>query len=235
VTDSDTNAIDVLECVLTEARTASSAPDLRCNGSMRSSLKALGFGVPVDFLRVLMASRPRMYFASDVAALRIISHDRQFCRKLQGSFLGEHLLYLLSHELIRRNVTRRFLQEMNHHPVSDQQAIWMAAKPVVAAMETGLVSVTRISSVRHYLDLAEVARHRLNSTAYRFPAPPFPLPDGWRWFESGADFRSLADYLPSELLHQMEFHHHSVIRGRSFLLRDPVGFGWQLHRLPAAR
>lgn len=235
VTDFDTNAIDVLERVLTEARTASSVADLRRNGSMRSSLKALRFAAPVDFLRVLMASRPRLYFLSDVAALRTISHDRQFCRKLQGSFLGEHLLYLLSHERIRRSVTRRFVQEMNHHPVSDQQAIWMAAEPVVAAMETGLVPVTRISSVRHYLDLAEVARHRLNSTAYRFPAPPFPLPDGWRWFGSGADFRSLADYSPSELLHQVEFHHHSLIRGSSFLLRDSVGCGWNLYRLPTGK
>jgi hypothetical protein len=235
VTDSDTNATDILERVLTEARTANGVSDLHRTGSMRSSLKALGFAAPVDFLRVLMASRPRLYFPSDVAALSAISHDRQVCRKLQGSFLGEHLLYLLSHELIRRSVTRRFLREMNHCPVSDQQAIWMAAKPVVAAMETGLVPVTRISSVQHYLELAEVARHQLNSTAYRFPAPPFPLPDGWRWFESGADFRSLADYSPSELLHQMEFHHHSVIRGSSFLLRDPAGCGWNLYRLPSGK
>ena len=235
MTDSDTNATDILERVLTEARTASSVFDLRRNGSMRSSLKALGFAAPVEFLRVLMANRPRLYFPSDVAALRTISRDRQFCRKLQGSFLGEHLLYLLSHELIRRSVTRRFVQEMNHHPVSDQQAIWMAAEPVVAAIETGLVLVTRISSVRHYLDLAETARNRLNSTEYRFPTPPFPLPDGWRWFESGADFRSLADYSPSELLHQVEFHHRSVNRGGCFLLCDPGGYSWNLYRLPSGK
>jgi hypothetical protein len=120
---------------------------------------------------------------------------------------------------------------MNEHPFAGDESVWAAGDPVVAAIESGLVNVRRITSVRHYLALAAVSRERVASEAYRFPPPPFPLSKGWTWFTSGADFKSLANYSPSEVLHHTEFHHDTARRGTSFLLRDQSGHCWEMIRL----
>ena len=141
------------------------------------------------------------------------------------------MLYLLSHEAIRCKVTRRFLLEMNHLPASKEEATWMAVDPLLAAMESGLVRITRFATLGHYLKLARLARKRINSSAFRLPPPPFALPEGWSWFKTGADFKTLTDHSLADVVRRMESH---CIEGRfeSFLLRDPTGHGWKMLRLP---
>lgn len=231
MTQPETRAAGILEEILAEARGAASVTAMRRNRSLRSSLKTLGFAAHADFLRALTASRPRSLCHFDVSALRAISRDRSFCRLLRGSFLSETLLYLLSHEAIRRKVTRRFLLDMNQLPASKEEATWMAVDPLLAAMGSGLVRITRISSLRSYLELAKLARKRLNSPAFKLPPPPFALPQGWTWFKTGADFRTLTDHSPADAVRRMESH-CGVVRCEGFLLRDPSGHGWKLLRLP---
>lgn len=219
---------------MTEVRAMRDEVALKKNQSVRLGLQSLGFAVQMDFLRVLRSSHPRELWSNEPEVLRQISHDRRLCRMLQGSLLDRSLLMLLAREPIRRAVTRRFVLEMNHPTAAMENSLrdYGFECAVEAVLETGLLKVKRIQSMEHYLQMGQQARRVLNSAAYRYPAGPFALPDGWRWFESGEDFQQLADYPAFSGVHNVEEHHGAVRLGRMFLLRDAKGEGWMMWRMP---
>jgi hypothetical protein len=225
-------AIAQLEHLLARARSAASVDELRCNRSICSELEALGIATPVDFLRLVSAAPAAERSSMDLAVLRTVSHEPATCRRLRGSYLGEHLLHLISHQPIRQRISRRLVLEMNHLRDFQEGRVWMGADPLVAALENGLIKVRRIASVRHYLKLVDTARRLLKTEAYRFPVPSFSPPQGWNWFATGSDFELLANYSPDNYIHTVEAHHQSTNCRDAYLLRDPEGRGWILYRLP---
>jgi hypothetical protein len=227
----ETEAIAQLERLLARARSAASVDELRRNRPVCSGLEALGIATPVDFLRLVSAAPAAERSSMDLAVLRTVSHEPATCRRLRGSWLGEHLLHLISHPPIRQRISRRLVLEMNHLRDFQEERVWMGADPLAAALENGLIKVRRIASVRHYLRLADTARRLLKTEAYRFPAPPFALQQGWNWFATGADFKRLADYAPDNLMQAAESHHQSTSQGDAYLLRDPENRGWVIYRL----
>ena len=228
----ESDNINRLERVIADAQFLHEKTDLKRFHWARSTLKSLGFGFHIEFIRALGSAHSRTLYSGDFAWLKAISHDRAICRKLAGSFLGCELLSLLSRRVIRRAVTRRFIMEMNHAESVVQQDNWYAMQEaVVAGLESGVLGSRRISSLDQFVKLAEVASKRINSAAYRFPEPPFRLPAGWRWFATGDDFKQLADYPAISRNHRVEFHHSSVSRGTAHLLRDPQNVGWMMFRM----
>ncbi|MCC6415477.1 MAG: hypothetical protein IT582_06185 [Opitutaceae bacterium] len=231
---SEEAVVRLLEGLMTEVRAIKDETALRENLSVRLGLRSLGFAVNIDFLRVLCASEPRELWSNEPEVLRQISHDRRLCRMLQGSLLHRSLLTLLARGPIRRTVTRRFIVEMNHPTVAIENSLrdFGFECAVGAALETGLLKVKRIKSMEHYLQLGRQARRVLNTVVYRYLPGPFALPEGWRWFESGEDFRQLEDYPTFSGFHNVEEHHAAVRQGRMFLLRDNKGVGWMMWRMP---
>lgn len=232
--DAEESAVSRLEGVMTEVRAMKDEAALRANLSVRLGLQSLGFAVHMDFLRVLHSCGPRELWSNEPEVLHQISHDRRLCRILQGSLLPRSLLMLLAREPIRRAVTRRFVLEMNHPTAAMENSLrdYGFECAVEAALETGLLKVKRIKSMEHYLQLGQQARRVLNTAVYRYLPGPFALPEGWRWFESGDDFQQLADYPAFSGLHNVEEHHAAVRQGRMFLLRDEMGVGWMMWRMP---
>lgn len=228
----ETEAIAHLERLLTQARSFASVDELRRNRAVVSEFKELGFATPVDFLRLVTAAPVKKLHPLDLAVLRTVSHEPATCRRLRGSHLEDHILHLIDYLPIRQRISRHLILEMNHHRDFPEERVWMGAHPLIAALESGLIKVRRIASVRHYLKLVDTARELLKTEAYRFQVPSFEPPQGWNWFTTGADFTRLANYSPDEWMQTVEAHHQSTNCRDAYLLRDPEGQGWILYRLP---
>ena len=230
--DDSINQARRLEGVFAAARAERDAAALEANLSVRLALQSLGFPAHREFLHVMHGSHSVSLGPGSFAALRVIAGDRRLCRKLSGSFLDENLIFLLAHPTIRRAVTRRFILEMNHPPDQGDAADWFCLPhAVIAALECGLAGTKRIRSAEHYLQIARHARQALNSASYRYPPGLFALPAGWRWFETGEDFKQLADYAADSHLHHAGHFHESVKQRDTFLLRDPQNLGWFMLRM----
>ena len=223
-------AIAALERALALGGRAASLRELLESPDVLAALTENGFVVHVDFLRVLAHAKPRSCCPNDVSVLQAVSYDRNLCAKLVGDELGDELLLLLAHTAIRTRVTRRFLLEVRHYNPSEDACLWSAAHALVAAIESELVKVSRLTSIAQFLKLAGIARQHLRSSAYQLPPPPFALPEGWTWFSTGADFGD-HDESPGSL-GTVELEHAAISVGHSFFLSDPTGACWHLHRNP---
>lgn len=229
---SDASAI--LERLLRRSKRAASVAELRSEPAVRADLKALGVTCATDFLRVMKTAKRETWFLADVATMQEIAKNSRLSKHVAGCALSDQLLHLLSFASLRARVTRRFLHEFDQMPMEQAFDAYFGADALDAAIESNLIAVRRLMSVGQFVRLVNEARSILDTEAYRFPQPRgFSLPQGWRWFESGADFKTLVDYSPEYCLHKVEDCHCSVTRGDLFFLRDDHGHAWQLRRLPS--
>lgn len=225
--------LDIFERAVRAARRTLGG-NLGLRRKLRADLKALGMVPRASFCRALGRSTRDLWFVGYLDALRYLSHHDALCRALEAPSFTDEMLHALGSETLRPFLTPRLIRDLDDPQLENQVAIWDYIEALEAAFDSRLIGARRIRDAEHFTTLGFRAKELLRSGAYKFPPPPFPAPFGWAWFETGADFASLADYDSNWCVHHPAQHHFAIRRGERYLLRDALGCGWQLQRMPNA-
>lgn len=221
----------LLHWLLERCRAARDSGALRHDVRVRRALKDLKLPVRARFLEMLRHNRKRFWDPLDYGALLAIGAEPHLWAKLTPNTLSETAMWLLEKPRLRRRVSRAFLRELdNEIHAKDESEAWADVAALDAALEQDLIECSRIRSVAHYRSLVSAAVRVVNSEAYRLPSPPFPLPEGWRWMQSGADLATLHGYDASNPRHRVETYHAALQSCALFIAADPHGVRWHFGR-----